>query len=69
MYKYGMRLRPFSLGCQPKKGLVAVDESDDRYWNVLYYNRPLTTEEVQNYELDLISFEDANVVWKVTKVQ
>lgn len=25
-YKYGMRLRPYDIGCQPKDGFVCVAE-------------------------------------------
>lgn len=57
MYKYGMRLRPVGMGCQPK-GFVKFDESDDRYWNVLYYNRELSQDEVNNYELDYLGEEE-----------
>ena len=53
MYKYGMRLRPYSLGCQPKNGLVSV-YLDNRYWNILIYNRKLTDQEVSDYELDYL---------------
>lgn len=53
MYKYGMRLRPFSLGCQPKDGLLFVRD-DNRYWNILIYNRKLTDQEVSDYELDYL---------------
>lgn len=53
MYKYGMRLRPVGIGCQPK-GFIEFDESDDRYWNVIYYDRPLSEEEIRNYDLELI---------------
>lgn len=41
MYKYGMRLRGFSLGCQPMNGLVGVSDEDDRYYNVISYSREL----------------------------
>lgn len=54
IYKYGMRLRGFSLGCQPKKGFVRVEDGTEKYHNILYYNRKLTEEEIRNYELDLI---------------
>lgn len=30
MYKYGMRLRGFSIGCQPSCGLERVEEDGDR---------------------------------------
>lgn len=54
MYKYGMRLRGFSLGCQPMKGLVGVSDEDDRYYNVISYSRELSEDEVKNYDLDYI---------------
>lgn len=55
MFKYGMRLRGFSLGCQPKEGFY--DRQDDvsgRYYDILIYNRKLTDEEVRDYELDFL---------------
>ena len=52
-YKYGMRLRPFSIGCQPMDGLVEV-MVDNRYWNILIYDRKLTDQEVSDYELDYL---------------
>ena len=55
MYKYGMRLRPFSLGCQPKEGLDSVDEDmSGMYYNILYYNRKLEDKELREYELDYL---------------
>lgn len=60
-YLYGMRLRGFSPGCQPMKGLVGTMEGIGRYHCVLIYNRELTDEEVRDYELDRIPEEgDAN---------
>ena len=52
-YKYGMRLRPYSIGCQPMDGLVEV-MLDNRYWNILIYDRKLTDQEVSDYELDYL---------------
>ena len=55
MFLYGMRLRGFSPGCQPKGGLVErQDDVTGRYHDILVYNRELTTEELKNYELDFI---------------
>lgn len=57
-FVYGMRLRPFSIGCQPS-GVAEVSEDDSgKYWNILYYKRKLTDEEVHDYELDYIGVED-----------
>lgn len=55
MYKYGMRLRCFSIGCQPMKGLITnLDDASGRYHDLLLYNRRLTPREVLDYELDFI---------------
>lgn len=54
-YKYGMRLRGFSIGCQPMDGLVErQDDPSGRYYDILVYNRKLTEQEVENYELDYL---------------
>ncbi len=55
MFKYGMRLRGFSIGCQPKEGFY--DRQDDisgKYYDILVYSRKLTDEEVRDYELDFL---------------
>ena len=53
IYLYGMRARYFSIGAQPKEGLLgAIDPPDGRWYNVICYSRPLTAEEVRDYELD-----------------
>lgn len=56
LFVYGMRLRGFSPGAQPKNGLVGVvDRLADGfrgYYDILLYNRPLTAEEIRDYELD-----------------
>ena len=55
MYKYGMRLRGFSLGCQPMNGFVErEDDPDGRYWDILTYNRKLTDEEIRSFQLDYV---------------
>jgi len=57
IYKYGMLERGFSIGCQPKKGLVRWTDSDrfgTGFWSILEYNRPLTPDEISNYELEYI---------------
>jgi len=57
-YKYGMRLRGFSLGCQPMNGLVdRMDDPSGRFWNILVYNRELTEREIKDYELEAINEE------------
>lgn len=52
LHKYGMRLRGFSIGCQPKDGLVErIDDHTGRYYDILVYDRMLTGAEVADYEL------------------
>lgn len=58
MYKYGMRLRGFSVGCQPMNGFVErQDDPSGKYWDVLVYNRKLTDKEIADYELDIYDIE------------
>ena len=54
-YAYGMRLRGFSPWCQPMDGLVRrEDDPTGKYYDILIYNRRLSTKEKENYELDEI---------------
>lgn len=51
-YMYGMRLRGFSIGCQPKKGFIErLDDPKGRYHDIIVYDRMLTGDEVADYEL------------------
>lgn len=55
LFEYGMRLRGFSIGCQPMNGYVArMDDETGKYFDKLLYNRKLTEQEVKDYELDFI---------------
>ena len=55
IYSYGMRLRGFSIGCQPMKGLLfTADDESGRYYDLLVYDRKLTDKELSDYELDYI---------------
>lgn len=55
MYKYGMRLRGFSIGTQPKVGFYErQDDHTGKYWDILIYDRKLTDKEVKDYELDYL---------------
>lgn len=59
MYKYGMRLRGFSIGCQPMKGIIeGKDDPSGKYWSILTYSRKLSDDELRNYELDYIGEVD-----------
>jgi len=54
-YLYGMRLRGFSLGCQPKEGFVErIDDDTGKYHDILAYSRELSDKELQDYELDYL---------------
>lgn len=54
-YLYGMRFRGFSIGCQPMKGLIKrEDDKSGKYYDLLLYDRKLTTKELNDYELEYI---------------
>ena len=58
-YRYGMRLRGFSPGCQPMKNLVSrEDDMSGRYYDILVYSKPLTDAEMSAYVLDYIGKEN-----------
>ena len=53
LYKYGMRLRGFSIGCQPMNGFVRrEDDPTDIYHDIIVYDRLLTEKECEQYALD-----------------
>lgn len=55
-YKYGMRLRGFSPMCQPMDGLLRrEDDLSGDYHDILVYSRELSSEELNQYELDLLN--------------
>ena len=49
LYWYEFRLRGFSLGCQPS-GHIKVNHNSGR-WGIIAYNRPLTADELFDYDL------------------
>lgn len=60
-YRYGMRLRGFSPGAQPREGLLYAEDGSDKvstygrmYHNILVYDRRLTEKELRDYELDYL---------------
>lgn len=55
LWHYGMRLRGFSPGAQPK-GVIRRYDSN-RYHDIIVYDRPLTEEEERHYDLDLCRIE------------
>ena len=59
IYLYGIRLRGFSIGCQPKEGfLERRDDTTGNYYDIICYSRKLTDNELTNYELDYIGQEE-----------
>ena len=65
-FKYGMRLRGFSIGCQPMDGFLRREDST-KYHDVLVYGRQLTEQEVYAYDLDELTWfavqEDSTDAW------
>ena len=59
-YKYGMRLRGFSPGCQPMEGLVRVEHplNLEKWWDILVYDRELDYTELFLYDLDKVEEEE-----------
>lgn len=51
-FKYGIRLRGFSPGCQPKGVMRREDDPTGKYWDIIIYDRELTRRELVDYELD-----------------
>lgn len=62
-YLYGMRLRPAGPGAQPMKGLLRIAAGGGQYHNLLYYDRKLTEEELDEYELDYINGVDKDAYY------
>lgn len=53
-FRYGMRLRGYSLGCQPKGVLRREDDTTGRYHDIIVYDRQLSADEIRDYELEEI---------------
>lgn len=60
MYLYGMRLRGFSIGCQPSGVVERMDDVSGKYWDIIAYNRKLTDSELAAYDLDYIGEDSKN---------
>ena len=59
LYWYGMRLRGYSPGAQPKDGIMFwTDDSytcmDGKYHSVIAYDHALTDREISDYDLNFI---------------
>lgn len=54
-HRYGMRLRGFSIGCQPMDGFIRrEDDPTGKYWDIVVYDRALTDDEARHYSLDAL---------------
>jgi hypothetical protein len=54
-YAYGMRIRPFGIGCQPKDCFYKrVDDKSGEYWDIILYGRKLDAVETDLYSLDYL---------------
>lgn len=67
-FKYGMRLRGFSPGCQPMNGLLRrEDDTTGKYHDILVYDRQLNELGVYAYSLDELTWfavqEDSTDAW------
>lgn len=51
-YYYGMRLRGYSPGAQPKGVLRREDDTTGKYHDIIVYDRQLSADEIRNYELE-----------------
>ena len=56
MFYYGMRVRGFSIGAQPYGVCGCVDVETDKYYDIIYYDRPLMEDEMEAYSLDDVKF-------------
>lgn len=61
IYRYGTLMRPPGPGAVPRRGLLNVKNthqtapSGHKMWGWAEYNRPLTDEEISEYELEFIA--------------
>lgn len=51
MYKYGMRLRGYSIGAQPAGVVERADDPTGQYYDIIAYNAPLSAEDIAHYSL------------------
>lgn len=68
-YIYGMKARPYSIGCQPMEGLVThkiyevkeilTAEERNKFHDILLYDRRLSDKEQYDYELQCLG------IWEV----
>lgn len=52
VYRYGMRLRGCSPGCQPSGFVDRAEDPTGKYHDILIYSQPLTEDQLTKYDLD-----------------
>ena len=57
LHLYGMRLRGYSPGCQPKGVVEARDDPSGRYYNILVYATKLPLKDENRYDLTYLGEE------------
>lgn len=57
-YIYGMRCRGRGFGCQPKDFIDVYSDKNNKYFDILVYDRELTKKELLDYNLDFIKVID-----------
>ena len=58
-YVYGMRLRGFTIVCQPMDGFIERRNSPaENFYDVIVYSRLLTEKELKDYDLTFIGTEE-----------
>lgn len=60
MFKYGMRLRGYSIGAQPVGVVKHKDFSskENGYYSYIYYKDELSEKEIKMYDLDYLGEEE-----------
>lgn len=51
-FRYGMRLRGYSPGAQPKGVLRREDDPTGKYHDIIVYDMELSDDEIKDYELE-----------------
>jgi len=53
-YAYGMKLRGYSPGAQPRGQVDCIDDLTGEYYDIVIYADPLTADQIRGYELEFI---------------
>ncbi len=53
-YAYGMKLRGYSLGAQPRGAIDRIDDPTGKYYDIVIYADPLTVDQIHGYDLEYV---------------